>query len=319
MVGLGAQRLTICRPTRRVQSILDLFAQLGYNPVSLPCTPHVSGDPGPADAAAPPRNALAPLWHDALVTSERIEFESDVFSPTGLTLLVDGSAQSHVDRDDPARLFFEYVRRIAHVLDAAADAGEPIRVLHLGGGAFTLPRYVAATRPGSTQLVVEHDAELVAVVLDRLPLPAGADIEILVGDARSAVVGLGTHPPFHVVVVDLYTGLDAPGFVDEPGFMAECLRLAGSDGLVVLNVADAPGLTRLRAQARALARADPAAELLVAGDPSMLSGAEEGNAVLVAGPGGLAPRVVDRLAAAGPFPVAVLSGHRLDAALWGAC
>ena len=53
----------------------------------------------------------------------RIEFEADVFSPSGLTLLVDGTAQSHVDPDDPTRLFFEYVRRIGHVLDARARAG----------------------------------------------------------------------------------------------------------------------------------------------------------------------------------------------------
>ncbi|WP_203230761.1 spermidine synthase, partial [Agromyces humi] len=92
----------------------------------------------------------------------RIEFEADVFSPTGLTLLVDGTAQSHVDPADPTRLFFEYVRRLGHVLDAVAPEGEPIRVLHLGGGAMTLPRYVAATRPGSHQLVVELDPEVAA-------------------------------------------------------------------------------------------------------------------------------------------------------------
>lgn len=259
------------------------------------------------------------VWHDALVTSARIEFEADVFSSTGLTLLVEGSAQSHVDPADPTRLFFEYVRRIGHVLDAAGAAGQPIRAVHLGGGALTLPRYVAATRPGSWQLVVEHDAELVATVLARLPLPEGADIELVVDDARDAVARIATPPSFDVVVVDLYTRLDAPTFVDEPEFMAECLRLAGPDGLVVVNVADAPGITRLRAQARALARADPAAELLVAGDPTVVSGAEEGNAVLVAAPGGLGPGLADRLAAAGPFPVAVLTGHRLDTALWGAC
>ena len=253
------------------------------------------------------------------MTRLRLEFATDVFSPSGLTLLVDGAAQSHVDQVDPTRLFFEYVRRIGHVLDAIAAEGEPIRVLHLGGGAFTLPRYVAATRPGSTQLVVEHDAELVAVVLDRLPLPAHADIEVLVDDARNAVVALETPPPFDAVVVDLYTRLDAPAFVDEPEFMAECVRLASPGSLVVVNVADAPGLTRLRAQARALARADPDAELLVAGDPSVLAGADEGNAVLIAAPSGLGSHLADRLAAAGPFPVAVLTGHHLDVALWGAC
>ena len=76
---------------------------------------------------------------------ERIEFEADIFSATGLTLLVDGTAQSHVDPDDPTRLFFEYVRRIGHVIDAMGLPGSPLRVLHLGAGAFTLARYLAAT------------------------------------------------------------------------------------------------------------------------------------------------------------------------------
>lgn len=259
------------------------------------------------------------MWQHALVTGERIEFEVDIFSSTGLTLLVDGAAQSHVDPGDPTHLLFEYVRRIANVLDVVGSAGAPIRALHLGGGAFTLPRYVAATRPGSSQVVVDHDAGLVAVVLERLPLPTGADIEVRVADARSAVLELATAAPFDAVVVDLYARLEAPPFVDGVEFMTQCLRLARPDGLVVVNVADATGLTRLRAQARALARADPGAELLVAGDPAVLSGAEEGNAVLVAAPGGLGPRLADRLAASGPFPVAVLTGHRLDAALWGAC
>jgi hypothetical protein len=66
-------------------------------------------------------------------------------------LLVEGTPQSHVDLDDPAHLEFEYVRRMGHVLDLAADEGRPLDVVHLGGGALTLPRYVAVTRPGSRQ------------------------------------------------------------------------------------------------------------------------------------------------------------------------
>ena len=258
-------------------------------------------------------------WHDAGMAHPRIEFETDVFSPSGLTLLVDGAAQSHVDPVDPTRLFFEYARRIGHVLDAIRPAREPITAVHLGGGALTLPRYVAATRPGSAQLVVDHDAELVAMVLSRLPLPADSGIEAVVADARDALASLAERPPVDVVVVDLYARLEAPAFVDEPSYMAGCLGLLAPSGLVVVNVADAPGLARLRAQARAISRADPDAELLVAGDPAVLSGAEEGNAILVAAPGGLPAGLEDGLLEAGPFPAAVLTGHRLDATLWGAC
>ena len=79
-------------------------------------------------------------------------------------LLIDGMPQSHVDLEDPGYLDFEYVRRIGHVIDMAAPERQPLRVLHLGAGALTLARYVAATRPGSPQLAVEVDAALVDLI-----------------------------------------------------------------------------------------------------------------------------------------------------------
>lgn len=262
----------------------------------------------------------------------RIEFERDIFSSSGLTLLVEGTAQSHVDTADPTRLFFEYLRRIGHVADAFAPAGAPVRALHLGGGALTLPRYLAATRPGSAQLVVELDGELLATVLARLPAPPG--VETVVADASAEVPALlDVGRRFELVVVDLYQRLDPPAFVASEAFMRQALTLLdlGSDHdpdpgpgraatpLLVANVADGAGLARLRAQARAVARADPSAELLVAGEPAVLSGAEEGNAILVAGPRGIPAAVADRLRSLGPHPVEVLGRERLDFALWGAC
>ena len=47
-------------------------------------------------------------------------------------------------------------------------------------------------------------------------------------------------------------------------------------------------------------------------------GTEEGNAVLVAAPDGLPAGLEERLRGAGPFPAEVLTGQRLDTALWGA-
>ncbi|MGK5500499.1 spermidine synthase-like protein, partial [Streptomyces sp. URMC 125] len=63
----------------------------------------------------------------------------DVDRARAWLLTVDGAPQSYVDLDDPSHLEFEYTRRIAHVLDLAAPPGAPLDVLHLGGGALTLP------------------------------------------------------------------------------------------------------------------------------------------------------------------------------------
>ena len=111
--------------------ILDLFRDLRYNRADAPPIPGCGREIRQRAArhlavrAAGTRSSRPRTWHDAGMSHPRIEFEADVFSPTGLTLLVDGTAQSHVDPSDPTRLFFEYMRRLGHVLDTVAPAGEP--------------------------------------------------------------------------------------------------------------------------------------------------------------------------------------------------
>ncbi|WP_042836282.1 spermine synthase, partial [Streptomyces sp. NRRL S-15] len=94
----------------------------------------------------------------ATVDGGLAELVPDRERPRAWTLLLDGAPQSHVDLDDPSYLSFAYQRRLGHVIDLAAPAGRPLQAVHLGGGAFTLARYIAASRPRSTQQVVEIDA-----------------------------------------------------------------------------------------------------------------------------------------------------------------
>src|SRR5215813_730597 len=76
---------------------------------------------------------------------DAVELLADPERPRAWTLLVGGTPQSYVDLDDPLYLDFEYVQRLGHLLDLAAPDSAPLRVLHLGGGALSLARYVAAT------------------------------------------------------------------------------------------------------------------------------------------------------------------------------
>lgn len=100
-------------------------------------------------------------------------------------LSVDGIPQSVVSMTEPTSLEYAYIQHIARVMDAAAEPGAPLFTVHLGAGALTLARYVQATRAGSRQLVVEFEPALYAAVLDALPLPAGADVRVIFGDART--------------------------------------------------------------------------------------------------------------------------------------
>lgn len=121
-------------------------------------------------------------------------------------LLINGVPQSHVDLDDPAYLEFEYVRRLGHLIDAAAPAGQPLRVLHLGAGALTLVRYVAATRPASQQAAVEVDEALWRFIKIKLPLrTAPGRVKVHIGDAR-AVLERVPAGSFNLVIADVFAG-----------------------------------------------------------------------------------------------------------------
>ncbi|WP_330458008.1 fused MFS/spermidine synthase [Streptomyces sp. NBC_00820] len=224
------------------------------------------------------------------------------------TLLIDGAPQSHVDLDDPAHLSFEYQRRIGHVIDLAAPSGKPVHAVHLGGGALTLARYVAVTRPRSTQQVVERDAALVQLVRRELPLDPTARIRVRSADARE---GLAKTPDgwSDLVVADVFSGARTPAHLTSTEFLDEVRRALKPSGVYVANLADGPPLAHLRGQiATAAARF---AELALIADAAVLRGKRFGNAILVASDAPLPLAELTRRAASDPHPGRVEHGRPL--------
>ncbi|MFV2021064.1 spermidine synthase [Micromonospora sp. LOL_023] len=231
------------------------------------------------------------------------------------TLLLDGTQQSHVDLDDPTHLEFEYVRRIAAAVDLAALPGKPLRVLHLGGGALTLPRYLTATRPGSSQRVVEIDAALAELVRRELPWPPDRNLRVRVGDARAAVEQ-ARPGSYDLVIADVFAGARTPARLTSVEFVAEVARVLAPDGQLLSNVADGPPLRWARRHLASVRQALPGICLIA--DAAVLRQRRYGNLVVVAGK--TLPRVADlaRRAAGDWFPSRVVHGTELDRLIAGA-
>ncbi|MFG1844660.1 spermidine synthase [Micromonospora carbonacea] len=251
----------------------------------------------------------------ARVDTGEAELVPDPDRPRSFTLLLDGAPQSHVDLADPTHLEFEYVRRLAAALDLIAPAGAPLRVLHLGGGALTLPRYVRATRPGSTQRVCEVDAALVDLVRRELPWPADPRLRVRVADARAALEST-RDAGYDVVVADVFAGARTPAHLTSVEYLAEVARVLAPGGWYLANVADGPPLRHARAQVATVRAVLPRACLV--GDAAVLRGRRYGNLVLVAGR--VEPPVPEltRRAAGDWFPGRVLAGDELDRFAGGA-
>ncbi|KAB1986851.1 spermine synthase [Streptomyces triticiradicis] len=224
------------------------------------------------------------------------------------TLLIDGAPQSHVDLDDPSYLSFEYQRRLGHVIDLVAPPGRPVQVVHLGGGALSLARYTAATRPRSTQQVVERDAALVQLVRRELPLDPNARIRVRSTDARE---GLAKVPDgwADLVIADVFSGARTPAHLTSAEFVTEARRVVKDSGIYAANLADGPPLAHLRGQIATVASVFP--ELALVADPTVLRGKRFGNAVLVASGRPLPVAELTRRAASDPHPARVEHGKEL--------
>ncbi|GAB2895969.1 spermidine synthase [Streptomyces mayteni] len=232
----------------------------------------------------------------------------DLDRPRAWLLTVDGAPQSHLDLDDPGHLEFEYARRLAHVLDTAAPPGVPLDLVHLGGGALTLPRYAAFRRPGSRQRVAEVDRGLVELVAERLPTAAGSGIEVTVGDA-GALLAAAPSAGTDVVVADVFRGSAIPAHLTGAGHVAEAARVLRPGGVYAANLADAAPLDFTRARLATLRL--HFAELCLIAEPAVLRGRRFGNLVLVASRAPLPVAELTRLAAADPFPARVVHGAEL--------
>lgn len=232
----------------------------------------------------------------------------DVDRQRAWLLTVNGAPQSYVDLDDPTHLEFEYARRLAHVLDTTGEPGAPLDLLHLGGGALTLPRYVAATRPGSRQRVVEADRGLIALVAEHLPLPAGSGVEVTAGDARAALEA-APDDSADVIVADVFGGSRVPAHLTSLEYARTAARVLRPGGRYVANLADGAPFDFLRGQVATYAAVFP--HLCLIAEGPMLRGRRFGNAVLVAADTELPLAVLARRAAADAFPARVEDGPGL--------
>lgn len=252
-----------------------------------------------------------------LASGRTASIEADRWVDGAIELVIDGTPQSHVNLRDPSDLFFEYMRRIGHVIDLFRPAGEPISALHLGGGAFSLPRYIEATRPGSRQQVIELESALVDLVREAAPLPKRASIRVRHGDAREVLGKLpdGMRGAMDLVVVDIFAGSQTPAHVSSVEFYELVRPFLAPDGLVVINAADGTGLPFVRGQLATLQSLF--SEVVAIAEPQVLKGRRYGNVVIVASNGtkGSPNSELDwlpRLLAGGPHPARLLADRELS-------
>jgi spermidine synthase len=255
--------------------------------------------------------ATAPNPCDIETAYHCARVDEDSERPSGRTLILNSARHSYVDLADPTYLEFAYVQWIAAVADVTKPARAPLDALHLGGGGFTVPGYLTATRPGSRQLVLELDGGLVDLDRQRLGLTTRPDLRVRVGDAR---VGLAAEPAdgYDLVVGDAFGHLVVPWHLATREMMADIDRTLRPGGVYAQNVIDYPPARFIRAELATVADVFP--HVALAAPPAALAGETGANFVIIASASPLpldALRTrLDQLAAE---PVTLLAGADLAA------
>ncbi|WP_033327378.1 spermidine synthase [Streptomyces yerevanensis] len=223
-------------------------------------------------------------------------------------LTVNDAPQSYVDLDAPTHLEFEYARRLGHVLDTLGEPGRPLDVLHLGGGALTLPRYLTATRPGSRQDVVEADRGLIDLINEHVPVPDDAGIRLHAADART---WLETAAPdsADVVIADVFGGSRVPAHLTSVAYARAAGRVLRGGGVYLANLADTAPFAFLRSQLATFSTVFE--ELALIAEPGVLRGRRFGNAILVAAHHPVDTATLARRTAADAFPARLEHGAAL--------
>jgi hypothetical protein len=157
---------------------------------------------------------------------------------------------SYIDLANPAHLEFDYMRWLRIVLRTAGAR----RVLHVGGGACTLARALAAEDPAGRHEVCEIDAEVLALAREHFGLRRTPGLRVRLADGRDHVARK-PDDSWDAIVLDAFVGASVPAHLVTVDAFKDAARVAP---LTLVNVVDNRARREVRRIATSLAGAYPA-------------------------------------------------------------
>lgn len=235
------------------------------------------------------------------------EVVADHARPGAASLLIDGFVHGHHDPTDPGRLTLDYQARLTAIVLAFVPTG-PARVLHLGGGAFAIPRALAVANPDLTQTIVEKSAAIIGLAQRELGLRRSDRLVVRKGDARTVLGRLPTGSA-DVVVGDAFVGHDTPPQLVTVQAMTEVRRVMGPTGRYVINIIDHQPWGKLAVQAAAAM--EVFADVVAMGSRGVARLRDPGNVFLIASDTALPRTALTAAGARCSHPAALVSDGRL--------
>lgn len=138
--------------------------------------------------------------------------------------------QSAIYRDGEG-LVFTYTQKMAELV---AKAPSKDAVLILGGGAFTLPEYLATKHPSSKIDVVEIDEQLPAIAERYFGYDTKPNISVISQDARTFLND--NDKQYDIILVDVYSDTAIPFSLATEEYAGLLRRALKQGGIVAANI-----------------------------------------------------------------------------------
>lgn len=208
----------------------------------------------PGTAEPPLQNAL--LEHDeiGIIHTEESQYytinvERTIREDGGgpmHALHLDHLVHSYSDPDDPTYIEYGYLRIFREIVDWNANRRPVFRVLFIGGGGYTLPRYIDQTYPNAEIDVVEIDPAVTRVARRFFGLTNSSAIRSINEDARWFAMR-AEEGKYDVIFIDAFNDLSVPYHLTTREMTVRLRQLLAPDGALVANLIDDYGNGRFLA------------------------------------------------------------------------
>jgi len=153
-------------------------------------------------------------------------------------LTLDHLIHAYVDPQLPHRLVYDYLKVFAGIVRYIAQDNPAPRVLHLGGGGYSFPRYMEVIYPESVNEVVEIDPVVTEVAHQELGLPQATKIRTYNQDARLFLIQRKTGDKYDIVIADVFSDVATPYHLTTLEFARMLKANMKPDGIYLVNIID---------------------------------------------------------------------------------
>ncbi|MFN8484805.1 MAG: fused MFS/spermidine synthase [Anaerolineae bacterium] len=171
-------------------------------------------------------------------------------------LVLDHLIHSYNSLESPLSLHYAYERSYADLMEKAPVEGQR-KLLVLGGGGYTFPRYVEAKYPGSDIHVVEIDPGVTNVAMNHMEMLPDTKIRTTNMDARQYLETAPAGEKYNLILGDAFNDFSVPFHLTTQEFTQLVADHMTDDGLYLANVIDSGDAPFLSAYTRTIGQVFP--------------------------------------------------------------